>query len=196
MLYNLSRFLIFLFLKIFCRLKVYGRENIPKTGGFILASNHTSYLDPLVVGAAVNRRVNFMARHDLFLHPVLRWWMSGVGAFPVKRDSADLSALKEAISRLKRGEGLVLFPEGTRSIEGSLGEAEPGIGLIAVKSQSPVIPTFVKGAERAMPKGAKLLKPQRIYVYFGKPISIERRMPYQDIAGNIMQQIRHLSCPN
>ena len=183
-----------MFLKIFCRLEVYGRDNIPKTGGFILASNHVSFLDPLAVGVSIDRKVSFVARHDLFSVPLLGWWMSGVGAFPVKRDSTGLSALREAICRLRRGEGLVLFPEGKRSPDGSPGEPESGVGFIAVKSEVPVIPVLIKGTDRAFPKGAKFIKPHKISVYFGSQILIERGMPYSEIAEEIMFKLRHLSC--
>lgn len=182
-------------LKVFFRMKVYGQENIPKKGGFILASNHVSYIDPPAVGAAANRRVKFMAREDLFSHPLLGWWLRNVEVIPVKRDSADLSALKAAMKILKQGRGLALFPEGRRSTDGKIGEPEPGIGFLAAKTGVPVIPTFVSGTEKALPKGAKKIKPHQVSVCFGKQILIERRMPYQDIANNIMQEIRHLSCP-
>lgn len=184
---------MFLFLKTFCRLKVYGQENIPKTGAFILAANHVSYLDPLAVGVAANREVNFMARHDLFSVPILGWWMSNVKAFPVKRDTADISALKEAIRRLRRGEGLVLFPEGRRSPDGEMLSPEAGVGFIAAKSQAIVIPVFVKGTDQALPKGAKFIKPHKISVYFGAQIHLEKSLPYGEIAASIMSQVRHLS---
>jgi len=194
MLFYVSRFLSILILKTVFRLKVYGQENIPKTGGFILASNHVSYIDPLAVGSACSRPVNFMARHDLFCVPVLGWWMSHVHAFPVKRNSADISALKEAIRRLRDGKGLVLFPEGSRGFEGRLYEPQAGIGFIAEKSNVPVVPAFISGSERALPKGAKFIRPHKITVRFGKQITLGRRLPYQEIAELIMANIKDLSC--
>lgn len=195
MLYWIIRFIAIVVSKLLFRLEAKGAENIPKIGGFILASNHTSYLDPIVLSSACPRKLNFMARHDLFYNPLFSWLISKVGAFPVKRDSPDLSALKEAMRRLKNGNGLLLFPEGTRQVNGvSLSEPQPGIGFLAAKVNVPVIPAFVKGSVKALPKGAKCIRPGKISVYFGKQIYIERRLPYQDIAKRIMENIRHISC--
>lgn len=159
-----------------------------------MASNHVSFLDPIALGVATSRRLNYMARHDLFNNPFFSWLLFNVNAFPVKRDSADKSALKEGIKRLRSGGGLVVFPEGTRSRDGVLFGPQPGIGFIAAKSAVPVIPAFVQGTEKAWPKGAKRIRLGQVSVYFGKQISIEGRMPYQDIAQQIMDNIRHLAC--
>lgn len=194
MLYNILRLLAILILKLFFSIETKGREFIPRKDGFILASNHVSYLDPIVLGAACPRKLNFMARHDLFFNPLFSWLLSTLGTFPVKRNSADLSALKEAMRRLKDGRALVLFPEGTRRVNSASGVAQPGIGFLAAKVKVPVIPVFIRGTERALPKGAKLIRPNKILVYFGKQIFIERRLPYQDIAQEIIEDIRRLSC--
>lgn len=194
MLYSILRLFSLLILKVLFRLKVRGREYIPKRGAFILASNHVSYLDPVAVGVACPRKLNFMAKDDLFINPWSSRFFSDLGVFAVKRDSADLSALKDAMRRLNNGEALVIFPEGSRSVNGKFFQPQAGIGFLAAKLNVPVIPAFVKGTERALPKGAKFLKPAKISVCFGKEIPIERRMPYQDIARSIMENIRHLSC--
>lgn len=194
MLYSICRTLAAIIFKILFRFDAQGIEHIPKEGAFILASNHTSYLDPIALGVACPRRLNFMARHDLFSIPLFSWLISNVGAFPLKRDSADLSAIKEAIRRLKNGNVLVLFPEGSRRIDGKSGTPQGGIGFLATKVNVPMIPAFIKGTQIALPKGAKFVRPTKVFVRFGKQISIERRMPYQDIARQIMENIRHLSC--
>ena len=181
--------------KIMFHIKAYGLKNIPKKGGFILASNHVSYLDPIAVGVACPRKLNYMARHDLFSSRLSIWWMNSVGCIPLKRDSADLSALKQSIKRVKNGGGLLLFPEGARQLPGQAPvKPESGVGFLAAKLDVPVIPVFVKGTEKAMPRGARFIHPNKVNVYFGKQISIERRMPYEDIAQTIMDSIRHLSC--
>lgn len=181
-------------LKIFCGIKAYGRENIPEKGGFILASNHLSFLDPPAVGVASPRPLNYMARHDLFNIPLAGRALLSVGAFPVKRGSADLAALRSTIRLLESGEGVLLFPEGARQEKGSVKPPEPGIGFIAAKSKVPVIPVFVSGTDTALPRGAKFIRRSRVCVRFGKQIPIERNMPYQEIAERIMAHIRHLSC--
>jgi len=173
---------------------VRGRKYIPKKGGFILAANHVSYLDPVAVGVACPRRLNFMARHDLFCNHWFSWFMSAVGAFPIKRDSADLSALKEAMRRVRSGEPLVLFPEGSRRFNGTSTEPQPGIGFLAARLNVPVIPALIKGTDKALPKGAKFIFPAKVSVYFGKQILIERGMSYQDVAQTIMKNINSLSC--
>jgi len=193
MVYSFSRFILFLILKALCRMKVSGQNYIPKKGSFILASNHLSYLDPLVIGIACPRRLSFMARHDLFCNPIFSWWLYKVGVFPVKRESRDPSALKEAIRLLKDGNVLLVFPEGTRGREGSFLEPQPGIGFLADKAGVPLIPAFVKGTGRALSKDDKFIRPHKISVYFGEQISLERRMPYQEIAKKIMESIRQLS---
>jgi 1-acyl-sn-glycerol-3-phosphate acyltransferase len=194
MLYSILRLLSAIILKILFRFKAKGLEHVPKRGGFILASNHVSYLDPIAVGVACQRKLNYMAKEELFCNPLFSRLLSRIGVFPVKRDSADLSALKEAMRRVRIGGALVLFPEGSRRFDGASHEPYSGIGFLAAKLNVPVIPAFVKGTEKALPAGAKFIRLTNISVCFGKQISIERRMPYQDIAGHIMDNIRHLSC--
>jgi len=192
--YYFTKWLSNCFCFVLLRIQVFGKENIPKKGGFIIASNHVSFLDPVAVGVACPRRLSYMARHDLFKYRLSSWFLSCLGVFPVKRGSANLSALKEAIRRVKAGKGLLLFPEGTRQAGGKLGVAEPGAGFLAAQSGVPVIPAFVTGTEKALPRDAQFIKPAVVTVYFGKQISIERRMPYQAVTLKIMESIRHLSC--
>jgi len=194
MIYRAVRLSALIACKVLFRLKAQGLENIPRKGGFILASNHISYLDPIVLGAICPRRLNFMAKEELFCHPLISWFLSKLGAFSIKRDSADLSSLKYAMRCLKDGEALILFPEGSRRFDVTSTEPYAGIGFLSAKLEVPVIPAFVDGTERALPRGAKFIRPAKISVYFGKQISIERRVPYQDVAKHIMENIRHLSC--
>lgn len=194
MLYRILRSIAILLFKVLFQIKVSGKKYIPKKGGFILASNHLSYLDPISLGVACPRRLNFMAKRELFCNSLFSRLLTAVGAFPLKRDSADKSALKEAIHRLKNGNALVLFPEGSRGFEDMSPEPQPGIGFLAARVDVPVIPAFIKGTDKALPKGAKFIRPKNISVYFGKQISIERRMPYKTIALMVMEEVRRLSC--
>ena len=189
--YKLSRFILFLFLKIFFWLKCEGKGNVPKAGGVIIASNHLSYLDPLAIGCASPRAIDFMARDSLFSVPFLGDWMRAVGAFGVKRNSADISAMKEAIYRLQHGRVLTLFPEGTRQVSTLVStKVEPGVGFLAAKSGAVVIPAFVWGTEKALPRGAKFFRPSRIRVKFGAPVKIDKDKPYEEIAQDILKDIR------
>ena len=196
MVYVILRALSALILKAFFWIEVHGKKNIPKIGGFILASNHVSFLDPIALAVACPRKLNFMARHDLFFNPLFSKLLFSVAVFPVKRDSADLSALKEGMRRVNEGSGLLLFPEGSRSTNGTISSPQAGIGFLATKLNVPVIPAFVKGTEKALPKGAKFIIPKKLFVYFGKQIHIEGGASYQDIAQLIMENIKYLGNEN
>lgn len=186
-----------IFLKIFFGFRAEGREFIPGRGGFILACNHVSYLDPIALGVACRRSVHFMAKEGLLMHPLLRLWMRAVGVIPIKRDSADLSALKAGIRAAHNGEGVALFPEGTRRTpETAYLDPEPGVGFLAAKAAVPVVPAFVSGTQTALPKGAKKLAFCKITLRFGEQILIERGKPYQEITDLIMANIKRLAKEN
>jgi len=191
--YRFGKFLSIIFCRFLFRLKIHGRQNIPKEGGFILACNHLSYLDPIVLGVACPRDIDYMARHDLFENKIFGRMISSVNAFPVKRDSADLSAIKEVIKRVGSGKVVGLFPQGGRKEIDSQDKPEAGIGFLAAKTNAPVIPAFISGTQRALPKGAKFIRPGEIIVSFGNEIPIERGMPYSEIAEKIMAGIRQLA---
>jgi len=171
--YRILKIFLYTFFKVFYRLEVFGLENIPEEGGFIMASNHASYLDPPVLGAVSTRRVRFMAREGLFKIPLFRIFIK-VFSFPVRRDKPHPSAIKEAVQRLQQGQLIVMFPEGSRSADGSLLEAKRGLSVIAALSKKPVVPTFIKGTEKALPVGKKLLRPAKITVIFGTPLAMNK----------------------
>ncbi len=192
--YNIGKIFLWPWFIFFMRLDIKGRENVPKNGGFILVSNHVSNLDPIVLGLACPGRLNFMAKEELFSNPFFGWILRLVNCFPLRRKGAALAAIREAISRVNRGGGLLIFPEGTRSADGKLGSGQEGVGFLAGKLNVPVIPAFVKGSLEAMPKGAVFIRPVRISVRFGKQIQLERRVAYSDVAVTVMQAIKQLSC--
>jgi len=196
-LYRICRVLLLFLLKSFFRLEVKGRENLPRAGGFILASNHLSYLDPTVLGAASPRPLHFMARHDLFEIPIFGAFIRNVGAFPVRRNFADIAGIKEALRYLRKAQGIVLFPEGSRySGNGLSQEVQPGVGLMAMRSQTPVVPAFINGTQRALGRHARFIRPAKIRVYFGKPIypkHIDRKDDYGYFASRVIQEINRLN---
>ncbi len=195
--YRFSRFILLLLYKLLFRIQFQGREFIPKKGGFILVSNHFSYLDPGAVGTVCPRPVSFMAKHSLFNYPLLALWLKAVKVIPVKRGIADLSAIKTALNNAKSGNGLALFPEGTRRTkETAFLDPEPGVGFLADKLNVPVILAYVSGTEIALPKGAKVLRLAKIKVKFGKEIHIERGKPYHEISEMIMASIKNLANEN
>ena len=155
MFYSMLRALVGLLLRLLFRMRVSGVENIPTAGGVIIAPNHISNFDPPVIGCALpdDRRVRFMAKEELFRHPVVRWVVTELGAFPVRRGAADRAAIRTALAELAAGGTVGIFPEGTRSKTGRLGQAEAGLGLIAVKAGVPVVPTVVIGTNKVMKDG-------------------------------------------
>jgi 1-acyl-sn-glycerol-3-phosphate acyltransferase len=197
-LYFFFKAILYIFFKVFNRLEVIGAENVPKEGGVIVAANHLSYLDPPLIGAALKRQATYMAKEGLFNIPMLGAVIR-LFSFPVRRGRPQPSIIKEAIKKLKQGELIVMFPEGGRSITGSLLEAKRGIGVIAGISRMPVVPTLIKGTEKALPVGARFLQPARITVIFGKPIVIDKKETdkhFQDrISNGIMEAIRKLKEP-
>lgn len=154
----------FLF-KIFLRLEVEGQENIPKDGPFVLCCNHISLLDPPVVSAACTRKIHWMAKEELFV-PVLGTIYKWLGAFPVKRGTADRTAITHGINILKNKEVLAIFPEGTRSKTGALGKAAPGALMMAGRVRATILPTCVIGTD--VKRQGKLWP--KVKVKFGKPI--------------------------
>ncbi|KHO62464.1 acyl-phosphate glycerol 3-phosphate acyltransferase [Thermoanaerobacter sp. YS13] len=166
MFYYIAKVIVLVIIKVIFRIEVRGLENIPKKGPVIICPNHISLLDPPVIGALLNRRIYFMAKEELFKNPFLKFLLgTGLGAFPVKRGTADLSAIKTALTYLKKGRAIGIFPEGTRSKTGKLQKAEPGVALLAIKGNAPVVPIGIKGKYRLFSK---------IIINIGKPITFEK----------------------
>jgi 1-acyl-sn-glycerol-3-phosphate acyltransferase len=194
-LYWFFRHTFFIFFRVFNRLRVTGYENVPGTGGVIVAANHVSYLDPLVVGAALKRRATYMAKEGLFKIPAIGEFVRSF-SFPVRRDRPQPSTIKEAVRRLKNGELIVMFPEGGRSAGGSILDAKRGVAVIAALSRAPIVPALVRGTDASLPVGARLLRPAKITVTFGKPLEVgkgETDKEYQErISRDMMDTIKKL----
>jgi len=148
-----------------------GAENMPSSGGVILAPNHVSYADPPAVGCGIRRQVHYMAKEELFRVPILGRLIRIVGAFPVRRGSADRAALKKAVELLNEGKVICIFPEGTRSTNGQLQEPELGIGLVALKSRAPVVPAAIIGTEKVLGPHARLPRKHPVKVVYGAPMT-------------------------
>ena len=127
--------------------RVEGRENIPQSGGAILVSNHLNNADPCVIPGALNRRIITMAKKEMFSWPVVSLLFRFIGAFPVDREGADLSALREAQNVVHDGILLLMFPEGTRSKDHQLHEGFPGTALVAYRTGAPIVPIAIWGTE-------------------------------------------------
>ncbi|MBI4685977.1 MAG: 1-acyl-sn-glycerol-3-phosphate acyltransferase [Nitrospirae bacterium] len=183
--YWFFRSLFLISFKLFFGFEVIGSKKIPETGGVIVVANHVSYLDPMVVGSAIKKRqATFMARHGLFKIPLIGLFV-GSFSFPINRDNPQPSSIKEAVNRLKRGELIVMFPEGGRRRDRTVLDAKRGVGLIAAMSNATVVPAFVDGTDRALPTGAKFIKPAKIRVFFGDPIEIKEEKKDRDFQDKI-----------
>ena len=168
--YSILRGLAIAVFKIFFAMKIEGKENIPRRGGAILASNHLSYLDPIVLGIFVPRRVNFMAKEELFENFFFRWMIVKLGAFPTKRNRIDRTTYRTVLKLLQKREVVVLFPEGTRNTDGTIGQLRPGTARIALKADVPIIPIIIWGTEKILPRGKKLIRLAKIRARAGKPL--------------------------
>ena len=176
---------------MFFSLEIKGAENIPKTGGFVLVANHISYFDPMVLGAGCSRRVDYMAKKELFKNPILRFWLLHSRVFPVNRQGTDLSSIKEAVKRLKQGRVIGLFPQGTRKSTQET-DIKKGLAFLATKAGVPIVPALIKGTDTALPHNTKKINLTKISVYFGEKIDIERGQAYVDIAELALRRIRQL----
>lgn len=198
-LYRISTFWLRVLLRCTGGVTLIGRENIPKTGGVILAPNHISYMDPPAVGCYLRRQVHYMAKEELFRPKLLGAWMRWVGTFPVRRGTADRMALKQAIDLLCQGRVVCIFLEGTRSPDGKLQDPELGIGLIALKSQSPIVPVAVIGTDKLLAPGSKRLYRHRVKIVYGKPLTFpqpdggrESRQALEEVGRATMSAISEL----
>ena len=150
--------------------RVRGVENVPDEGGALIAANHLSHLDPPVVGSAMPRRTYYFAAAYLFKNPVFGFLIRKCYAFPVRRGAADRAALKAAIELLEAGELLTMFPEGTRSRTGELGEFDLGAALAASRAGVPIVPCAISGTNLALPRDGKRITRSNIAVSFAEPI--------------------------
>jgi 1-acyl-sn-glycerol-3-phosphate acyltransferase len=178
--YAIPRLLLqIIFLGLF-RGRVFGQRHVPRSGGVLLVSNHQSFLDPMLGAFALPRECSFMARDTLFRRPLAARIISYLNAFPVKRDTADLGAIKEALRRLKGGQVVLAFPEGTRSPDGRIGALRGGVVLLARKARVPIVPTLILGAFESWPRTAKLPRPRPILVAYDAPLRPHEHPEWSD----------------
>lgn len=192
-------------------LRVTGRENLPSAGkrtGLIIASNHTSNFDPLILGWAAAREIFFLAKEELFRYRPFAWLIRTWNAMPVSRNGIDLGAIRHCSTLLKQHRTLVLFPEGTRSPTGELGRFKPGVAMLALLNSVPVVPCFIGGLsqsivsywfDRDFVRQGLRVRPRQcipITVRFGAPIFPEgfpvNRTGYQRLTQLIETRIREL----
>ena len=186
--YWLVRGLLQPFFHVYFRMARIGREHIPADGPFIIAANHRSFLDPFVIGMLTRRPVYYVAKRELFANRFLGWLLSSLGAFPIERGASDQGAMATARAILDRGDGVLMFPEGTRTRPGPLGRPKRGVGRLALESGAPVIPVAVHGSE-GVRKGILLL-PKKVRLRAGRPLTFPRvERPSPALAGAVTDRI-------
>ncbi|QDU78334.1 1-acyl-sn-glycerol-3-phosphate acyltransferase [Polystyrenella longa] len=169
-----------LFCTVWFRLRGYHQEKLPAKGGAILMMNHQSFLDPVLVGTVIRRTISFVARDSLFKAPIIGFILKRVYTMPIRRESATSSTIREAVRRLKHGFLVGLYPEGTRSPDGLVGTFKPGFLSILKRTDAPIIPVGIAGAYEAMPRSSVWIRPKKICVVFGDPISHEEIQAHFD----------------
>lgn len=157
------------FFHLFFRVSRIGREHIPAEGGFIIAANHRSFLDPFVIGIMVRRPIYFIAKRELFRRRPVAWLLNNLGAFPIDRGAGDEDAMATARALLERGEGVLVFPEGTRTRPGALGAPRRGVGRLALETGVPVVPLAILGTE-SVRRGWRV-RPRKVRVRAGRPLT-------------------------
>jgi 1-acyl-sn-glycerol-3-phosphate acyltransferase len=166
--YWFSRCVLQPFFHLYFRLRRVGMAHVPRSGPVIFAANHRSFLDPFVIGTLTRRPVYYVAKKELFHHPVAGWLLNRLGAFPIDRGAGDTQAMVTARAILARGDCVVIFPEGTRTRPGPLGSARRGVGRLALQTGAPVVPVAVIGTE-AVRRGLRI-RPHRVSIRCGQPL--------------------------
>jgi len=196
--YNLAKFLA----RLCFRMRVVYPERMIESGPLVLAVNHASFVDPPLAGICSHRGVYYLARKSILKWPILGPLFPAMNVIPVERDGNDLSALREVIRKIKEGNGVVLFPEGTRSTDGQLQPARAGIGFVIAKTGAPVLPMRIFGSFDAFPRDAKFMCFPQITVVLGQPlffteeeIAGSTRETYQLFSDRVMAAISELRIP-
>lgn len=200
--YWLVRNSLSLFCKVYFRFTSHGREHIPPVGdprGVILAPNHASYLDPPAVGVGSPRHVTFLAKEYLFRAPIFGRCLHWLGCYPIKSQEDDFRSIRQLIRLLRAGHCVTVFPEGTRSQDGKLQKAEPGVGFLAMKSAAAVVPAYIRGSFEAYPRRGRFIRPCKVSIHFGRafvpaedPVLRADPDPYGAVSRRILEEIRAL----
>jgi len=167
------------------------KENIPRKGGFILASNHLSYLDPIVLGLACPRRLFFLAKSELFRNSLFALLIKILGAISIKRGSLNVQVLKEVIKRVRNRQAVVIFPQGTRT-ESQDYPILPGVGLLLKKTKAPLVCARIFGTQCALPPGEKKIRFYPLKVVFSQPLYLNLNRPNIEIAKEVVKIIYSL----
>ncbi len=193
-------FVVSCYVYLFYGHRVYGKKNIPKEGGGIVASNHSSYIDPPLIGISYPGEVHFLARATLFNRPFFAWLIGQLNTHPVAKGKENVSTFKLAVELIMSGKKIVLFPEGTRSEDGELKAGQLGVGMLVMRTKCFVIPAYVHGSYEIWGKHRKLpkLTGQKTAVVFGSPLHFseegvqDKKEWQQHCTDQIMEAIKNL----
>jgi 1-acyl-sn-glycerol-3-phosphate acyltransferase len=163
-----TQILLSIVFTVWLRYRARGMERLPAAGGALLLANHSSFIDPLLVGLPLHRPVSFLARNTLFRVPVIGWILRHTYVMPLSRDTGGAAGIRETLRRLDDGFLVGVFPEGTRSADGRMGTFKPGFAALVRRTAVPIYPVGIAGAQRAMGRGSLFLKPHRVCVVFGE----------------------------
>jgi glycerol-3-phosphate dehydrogenase (NAD(P)+) len=186
--YLLARAILLPFFLVYFRLERIGSEHIPRSGPLLLAANHRSFLDPFVIGALTRRPVYYVAKRELFARRSQAWLLNALGAFPVDRGAGDADAMATARAILRRGDCVVIFPEGTRVRSGGLGPARRGIGRLALETGARVVPVAVAGTEEVR-RGWRV-RPRKVRLRCGAPLGFPLvEVPSPALAATVTERV-------
>ena len=175
MFYIIAKFIFLIIFKLFFRLKVTGQENIPQNGPFIIVANHSSLLDPIILGISIKPKIIFVAAAYLFEIGWLGYLLRKANSIPVQREN-DIKAIKQSLKILRQGRVLGIFPEGGIDRQKNNLPVRAGAAYLATKAGAPIVPVRIKGADRALPRGAKFIRSlNKIEVEIKKPIYCSRQ---------------------
>lgn len=197
--YHTVRTIVTVFCRVWCRMSIEGRENLPASGPFILAPTHRSIIDSPVASGVYRKRMRFMGADKWWSNRYFGKLLTALGGFPVSRGSADREALRRCIAVIEGGEPLVLFPEGERKSGLVVQPLFEGATYVAMKTGVPIIPVGIGGSERAMPKGAKFIYPRKIHVIVGAPLTLstpdspkEQRAAARQLTADLQAELQRL----
>jgi 1-acyl-sn-glycerol-3-phosphate acyltransferase len=190
--YRILRYIAQAVFVLYFRGRVFGLRNVPLSGGVVLACSHQSFFDPVSSTLALYREGNYMARDTLFAHPLFRRLIESLNAFPVKRGVADVGAVKEILRRLRDGKIVVVFPEATRTRDGSIGPINANSMAVAKRAQAAIVPTVIDGAFEAWPRTQRWPRPRMMYVSYAEAITPRQaaEWPVERIAETVARRLR------
>lgn len=191
---TMVRWFFRLLLTLMYRIRVHGLENYPERDGLLVCSNHQSFLDPLILGVVCPRPVNYLGRKTLFKFPPLGWFLRWNDTIPIDREATGIGGLKETLRRIKRGESVVMFPEGTRSSDGEIQPMMSGFCAVAKRSKATLMPIAFEGAFKAYSRKMKFPRPGRIHAVMGKPITFAEYSHLDDEAITRLLETRIKEC--